>query len=233
MWEAPFRDRVHAGQQLAAALARLGADQPIVLGLPRGGVPVAAEVARRLDAPLDVLLVRKIGAPAQPEFAVGAIADGVRFLDEGLIARLGIPTSAVERVVAVESGELARRQTLYRGARPPLPVRDRTVIVIDDGLATGATARAAIRSLRARGPARIVFAAPVGAPDSVARLRAEADEVICLLTPDDFRAVGMWYRDFSPTTDQEVIRLLDEAAARTGLRSGPNDEHVAGSPLED
>lgn len=230
--EPRFRDRGDAGERLAAVLQRLRPERPVVLGLPRGGIPVAAVVARRLEAPLDVLLVRKIGAPAQPEFAVGAVADGVQWLDEPTIRRLAIPMAAIERIVTAETEELERRQRTYRGARPPVDVRGRTAVVVDDGLATGATARAAIRSLRRRGPARIVFAVPVGAPDSLARLRAEADEVVCLVAPAEFRAVGMWYRDFSPTSDAEVIALLDEAAKRAPSAAGPDDQHVAGGPFE-
>jgi putative phosphoribosyl transferase len=214
-----FRDRHDAGRQLAVALERFRADRPVVVGLPRGGVPVAAEVARALDAPLDVLIVRKVGAPSQPEFAIGAMGEGVVKLDQALIRRLGISFDDVHAVVARERLELDRRIRVYRAVRDPVDVTGRTVIVVDDGLATGLTARAAIEVLRRRRPSRVVFAAPVCAPDSAQRLADVADEVACLRQPGDFRAVGLWYRDFSPTSDAEVVALLEEASVATGSRA--------------
>jgi putative phosphoribosyl transferase len=209
-----FRDRHDAGRRLAGLLERYRQEQPIVLGLPRGGVVVAHEVSQALNAPLDVLVVRKLGVPGAEEFAMGAIAAESILLDRELIARLGIPPTAVREALRREGQELERREHAYRGARPPLPVAGRTVIVVDDGLATGATAQAAVRSLRARGPSRIVFAAPICSPDGAAALRALADEVECLECPPEMQAVGMWYRDFTPTTDAEVVRCLREPDAR-------------------
>ncbi len=214
-----FRDRHDAGRQLAVALERFRADRPVVLGLPRGGVPVAAEVARALDAPLDVLVVRKIGVPWQPEFAIGAMGEGVVKLDQALIRRMGISFDDVHEVVDRESRELERRIRVYRAVRAPIEVTDRPVIVVDDGLATGFTARAAIEVLRRHRPSRVVFAAPVCAPDSARRLAGVVDEVVCLRQPGDFRAVGRWYRDFSPTAEAEVVALLEEASAATGGRA--------------
>lgn len=207
-----FADRIDAGRRLADQLHHLAPSHPVVLGLPRGGVPVAREVAAALHAPLDVLVVRKLGAPMQPELALGAIAaDGV-VMDWRLAEQVGVSREEVERIAAREREELARRERRYRGDRPPPPVAGRTVIVVDDGLATGATAEAAVRSLRGRQPARIVMAVPVGSPSAVARLAAVADEVVCLDTPDWFMAVGQFYRDFSPTSDAEVEACLASSA---------------------
>jgi len=207
-----YRDRATAGRLLAQRLADYrGRTDVIVLALPRGGVPVAAEVARELGAPLDVFLVRKLGVPAHPELAMGAIAEGgVRVLSDDVIRELGIPERAIEQVAARELIELERRERQYRGARETPDVRNRIVIIIDDGLATGATMEAAVLALRERHPARVIAAAPVGAPESTARLRNVADDVICLQTPDPFSAVGLWYEDFSQTSDEEVRQLLDE-----------------------
>lgn len=207
-----FRDRREAGRQLGEALAGLRGEHPLVLGLPRGGVPVAAEVARTLDAPLDVIVVRKIGAPAQPEFAVGALARDVLHLDEHTLAELGLGERDLEAVIREESEELARREQLYRGDRPPLEVHDRTVVLVDDGLATGQTAMAALTVLRRLGARRLVLAIPVGGPDTRARMLGLADDVLCLSCPTDFRAVSQGYRDFSPTTDAEVLSCLQAAA---------------------
>ncbi len=205
-----FRDRREAGGILGRGLSHYACRADVlVLGLPRGGVPVAAEVARVLGAPLDVLIVRKLGAPGQDELAIGAIAEGgVRVLNRRLLADLGIDQRAVDRVVAREEAELRRRVKLYRGLRRPLPVESRTVIVVDDGVATGATMRAGLQALRARGASRLVAAAPVGAADSVEALRKDADEVVVLETPEWFRAVGQWYEDFRPTSDDEVRACL-------------------------
>jgi predicted phosphoribosyltransferase len=213
----PFRDRRDAGRRLAGLLERYRQDRPIVLGLPRGGVVVGHEVATALDAPLDVLVVRKLGVPGAEEFAMGAIAAEAVLLDQELIARLNISPAAVREALRREGLELERRERAYRGARPPLPVAGRTVIVVDDGLATGATAQAAVRSLRARGPSRIVFAAPICSPDGAAALRAVADAVECLECPPEMQAVGLWYQDFTATTDAEVVRCL----------RGPDDRRVS------
>jgi putative phosphoribosyl transferase len=205
-----FRDRVHAGRELAGLLAHY-AHRPdvIVLGLPRGGMPVAAEVARALGVPFDVFLVRKLGVPGHEELAFGAIAQGgVQVLNNSLIADLDLPPSAVEHVAARERTELERRDELYRGGRPFPILHDRTVILIDDGLATGATMEAAVIALRRLDPARVVVAAPVGARETCDRLSGIGDEVVCAATPAPFDAVGLWYEDYSQTTDEEVRALL-------------------------
>jgi putative phosphoribosyl transferase len=205
-----FRDRADAGRVLAGALRHLaGRDDVIVLGLPRGGVPVASEVARELGAPLDVLLVRKLGVPGHAELAMGAIATGgVRVLNPSVIEPLHIPPEDLERVTAREAVELARREQAYRPGRPPLDLAGRVVVVVDDGLATGSTMRAAVAALRALGPARIVVAVPVGSRDTCDDLAAEADQVVCVRAPAGFRAVGEWYEDFSETTDEHIRALL-------------------------
>lgn len=210
-----FADRLAAGRRLATALAAYkGQGDVVVLGLPRGGVPVAYEVARALGAPLDVFLVRKLGVPGHEELAMGAIASGgVRVLNEDVLEGLRIPPRVVEDVTDIEAAELERRERAYRGGRPPLDVRGRVVIVVDDGLATGSTMRAAVAALRRLEPARIVVAVPTGASETCAMLRDEADEVVCLTTPDPFHAVGLWYDDFRPTTDDQVRALLAESAA--------------------
>ena len=215
MSERVFRDRREAGKLLARALAHYaGRKDVVVLGLPRGGVPVAAEVARTLGAPLDVLIVRKLGAPGQDELAIGAIAEGgVRVLNQGLVENLGLTRWDIDQLAQSEERELERRVQIYRGGRDPLPVADRTVIVVDDGIATGATMRAGLQSLRARGATLVVAAAPVGAADSVDALREDADEVVVLETPAWFRAVGQWYENFGQTTDEEVRACLEEEAA--------------------
>jgi putative phosphoribosyl transferase len=209
-----FRDRSDAGRQLADQLIAF-ADQPDlrVLALPRGGVPVAFEIARRLHAPLDVWVVRKLGAPEIPELAIGAIAPGgIELLSTDIIERLRISPQVVEAIAAREYAELDRRERAYRGDRPPVEVSGKTVIVVDDGLATGATMRAAIASLRQRNPARIVVAVPVAALPVCAQLRQEGSEVVCLSTPIDLDAVGQWYEDFTQTSDEEVRDLLLRAA---------------------
>jgi putative phosphoribosyl transferase len=205
-----FADRAEAGRALAARLAvHAGRDDVVVLGLPRGGVPVAAEVARALRAPLDVLLVRKLGLPIQPELAMGAIAEGgVVLFNEDVLASGAPSPAAIDRVLVTEARELDRRVTLYRGGRPPLPVEARTAIVVDDGLATGATMEAAVQAVRARGAARVVVAVPVATEDACDRLRRVADEVVAARTPSPFYAVGAWYEDFEQTDDAEVIALL-------------------------
>jgi putative phosphoribosyl transferase len=212
-----FRDRSDAGRQLAEQLASF-ADQPDVrvLALPRGGVPVAFEIARRLHAPLDVWVVRKLGAPEIPELAIGAIAPGgIELLSADIIQRLHISPQVVEAIAAREYAELDRREKAYRGDRPPVEVSGKTVIVVDDGLATGATMRAAIASLRQRSPVRIVVAVPVAALMVCAQLRQEGSEVVCVATRTDLDAVGQWYEDFTQTSDEEVCDLLLRAARLT------------------
>jgi len=211
-----FRDRTEAGRLLAGKLMKY-ANRPdvLVLALPRGGVPVAYEAARALHAPLDVFLVRKLGLPGHEELAMGAIATGgVRVLNEDVVRGLGIPGEVIDAVAAEEQEEMGRRERAYRGGRPAPEVRGRTVILIDDGLATGSTMRAAVAALRRQGPARIVVAVPVGAVETCAEFQDEADEAICARTPEPFRAVGLWYDDFSQTTDEEVHDLLERSAQK-------------------
>jgi putative phosphoribosyl transferase len=208
-----FSNRRDAGRRLAALLLPLAAEQPVVIGLPRGGVPVAEEVALALGAPLEVLAVRKIGAPGNPEYGIGAIAeDGTRLLDLGAVAALGVEDDALEEIIARESAELRRRVEAYRGDRPPLSLRGRTVIVVDDGVATGVTDTAALRAARRRDPRRLVLAVPVCAPDSAVRLRQEADELVCLIEPEQLYGVGQWYVDFTQVSDAEVLATLARAA---------------------
>ncbi len=208
-----YRDRRAAGVALAQALPALAGEHPVVLGLPRGGVPVAYEVARALHAPLDVLLVRKVGAPGNAEFGIGAIAEGgVLVLDRATIGSLLISLDELERSVERARAELAARLARYRRGRPAVDLHGRTAIVVDDGLATGGTASAALRAVRERGARRVVLAVPVGSRQAVERLRPEADEVVCLETPADFRAVGAWYRDFGQTSDAVVADLLERGA---------------------
>ena len=205
-----FRDRADAGRRLAEKLTSY-ADRSdvLVLALPRGGVPVGFEVARALGAPLDVFLVRKLGVPGYEELAMGAVATGgVRVLNDEIVRGLGISEHAIDAVVARELQELARRKRLYRDARPPPNIGGGTVILVDDGLATGATMRAAIQALRQQEPRRIVVAVPTASPDTCEALKAEADDVICAMTPEPFVAVGHWYDDFRQTTDDEVRDLL-------------------------
>ncbi|THA77260.1 phosphoribosyltransferase family protein [Streptomyces sp. A0592] len=209
-----FTDRADAGERLAEAVRHLEGDRPVVLGLPRGGVPVAFPVARALGAPLDVIVVRKLGVPHHRELGFGAIGEGgVRVISEDIVRISGVTQQDLAAVEHAEEAELARRARRFRGNRPRVPLDGRTVIVVDDGIATGATAAAACRVVRAQGAARVVLAVPVAAPDAVARLRGETDEVVCLSAPRAFRAVGEWYRDFSQTADEEVVSLLARAAA--------------------
>jgi len=211
-----FVDRRHAGRLLAAQLQPFASERPVVVALPRGGVPVGFEVARLLQAPLEVLAVRKLGAPGNPEFGVGAISeDGNAVLDTETARRVGMTQELLDLTVAREVRELRRRVARYRDGRTPLDVRGRTVIVVDDGLATGLTDLAAVRALRARGAERIVVAVPVGARESVALLAEEADEIVCHSIPHDFLGVGRWYRDFSPVADEEVLALLAAASDQT------------------
>jgi putative phosphoribosyl transferase len=213
-----YRNRLEAGEILADHVAErlapgdAAAPPPVVLGLPRGGVPVAAPVAARLHAPLDVLTVRKIGTPHHEELAIGAVASGgLRVLNDELIAHLGVSAPVVEERTNLARRELEQREARLRGDRPPVPLAGRTVVVVDDGLATGATMRAAVGAVRSAGAKTVVVAVPVGAPDSCAELEALADEVVCPLRPVEFSAVGQWYDDFSATTDSEVVRLLGAA----------------------
>lgn len=211
-----FANRAEAGRLLAGKLTRFARDgSPLLLALPRGGVPVAAVVAEELGLPFDLLIVRKLGVPGHEEYAMGAIAaGGVMVLDHRVIAQLGIQLENVERVIHRENRELTRREELYRGNRPPPEVAGRTVIVVDDGIATGSTMSAAIELLRKRKAGRIVVAVPVAPHDTIRRLRGEADEVIVLLEPADFMAVGRWYVDFSQTSDEDVRRLMADQQSR-------------------
>lgn len=204
-----FRDREEAGRQLASRLLHHAGSAPAVLALPRGGVPVAAQIAAALDAPLEVLVARKVGAPHQPELGIGAVAEGgVRIRSDDTLAVLGISKAAFEALAEREETELRRRVERYRGPRPFPLLAGRTAILVDDGLATGVTARAGLRSIRQARVARLVLAVPVAPPATLAELREEADELVCLLAPDPFGAVGYWYRDFHPVSDGEVLDLL-------------------------
>ena len=206
----PYRDRADAGRVLAGMLsAYANREDVLVLALPRGGVPVGHEVAQALRAPLDVFLVRKLGVPGQEELGMGALASGgVRVLNDAVLRSLDIPPDVVKAVTARERNELERRERLYRDDLPPPNVSGRTVILVDDGLATGSTMRAAVTALRRQGPARIVVAVPAAATATCNELRAEADEVVCPATPEPFYSVGAWYEDFAQTTDQQVHDLL-------------------------
>jgi putative phosphoribosyl transferase len=213
-----FRDRAEAGQRLAQLLAAF-ADRPdvFVLALPRGGVPVAFTVAQALHAPLDVLVVRKLGLPGQEELAMGAIAaGGVRVLNDEVVDGLRVPDTTIDRVTAREQAELERRERVYRGGRPAPVLRDQTVILVDDGLATGTTMRAAIAAVRAQRPARLVVAIPVAAAESLAALRPLVDALVWVIAPEPFYALGLWYEDFAPTTDAEVCALLARGACAPG-----------------
>jgi len=228
-----FRDRSDAGRQLAARLMSFRASDPVVLALPRGGVPVGAEIARALDAPLDIVLVRKIGVPFQPELALGAIVDGEEpelVVDTQLMAMLAIPESYVQEQRERQLQEIERRRRSYLEGRPPIAVAGRTVIVVDDGIATGSTMRAALRAIRRRQPARLVLAVPVAPPETIAALRGEVDEIVCLSTPEFFGAIGEFYADFRQLGDAEVIALLrartSEATAADGA---PQRTHGSGA----
>jgi len=212
-----FQDRTEAGRQLAARLEPYaGRDDVLVLGLPRGGVPVAFEIAMALDAPLDVFIVRKLGLPGHEEFGIGAIASGdVRVVDEAVLRAYDVDPDTLARITARERLELERRERLYRDDRAFPAIEDKVVILVDDGLATGSTMRAAIAALREKHPSKIVVAVPVGARESCTAMARLVEEVVCLETPDPFYAVGLWYEDFEQTDDAEVHELLERAAART------------------
>ena len=223
-----FRDRADAGQKLLTLLgAYQGRPDLLVLGLPRGGIPVAYEVARGLGAPLDVFVVRKLGVPGQEELAMGAIATGgVRVVNRDVVNALGLDDAVIDRAAAEETRELERRERSYRGDRPQPAVAGRTVILVDDGLATGSTMRAAVAALRAQKPARIVVAVPVAAPSTCHEFRREVDQIVCFATPEPFMAVGRFYDDFSQTTDEEVReRLASAPAASAGEPARPGGHH--------
>jgi putative phosphoribosyl transferase len=224
-----YRDRFEAGAVLAGRLSGLaGRPDLLVLALPRGGVPVAFEVARRLGAELDAFVVRKLGVPGQEQLAMGAIASGgIRVLNESVIGALGIDQETIEAVAAKEQRELERREKLFRGDSPPPQIEDRTVVLVDDGLATGSTMLAAVRALRQQSPARVIVAVPVAAPETCEMMEAEADDVVCAATPEPFHAVGLWYEDFEQTSDEEVRELLERAQERRDPRAqGAGDVRV-------
>ncbi len=211
-----FRDRIEAGTVLAKSLGAYRGRGTLVLGIPRGGVVVAAEIARLLEAELDVVVARKLGAPGQPELAIGAVtADGGRFLNDDMLHALQISPSYLDAVTRVQMTEAQHRETWLRNLRPAAPIAGRTVILVDDGLATGATMHAAARALRQRGPARLVAAVPVGTPDACEALRSDVDEVVCPLQPESFGAVGLYYEHFEPVEDEQVRELLEATRGAT------------------
>jgi putative phosphoribosyl transferase len=225
-----FTDRADAGRRLAGKLAHLKDRRPIVLALPRGGVAVGFEIARALDAPLDVVLVRKIGVPWQPELALGAVSDGAEaetFIDAALAKELPLPPRYVEEETARQLEEIERRRGIYCAGRPPLDIKGRTAILVDDGIATGATMRVALRAARRRAPARLVLAVPVAPPETLAELGEEADEAVCLDTPYMLGAIGFYYRDFHQMSDAEVTELLARAPQPTAPEAG---DGAAGKP---
>jgi putative phosphoribosyl transferase len=206
-----FVDRQEAGRQLAEALSHLKGEDVVVLGIPRGGVVVAAEVARAHGWPLDTVIPRKVRAPGNPELGLGAIAPGVRVLDERMLEMLGVSESYLEREIAEEELEIERRSEAYRRGRPAVDVKDKVAVVVDDGIATGGTATAAVRWAKAEGARKVILAVPVAPTEGVRNLSREADEVVSLETPEPFYAVGQWYQEFPQTSDQEVVQILDEA----------------------
>lgn len=213
-----FLDRQDAGRRLAAALTRYRGEDPVVLALPRGGVPVGFEVARALGAPLDIVVVRKLGAPDQPELGIGAVVDGdapQAVVNAEIVEALGVPEAYLRAETDRQVREIRRREARYRGGRPRVPIEGRTAIVVDDGIATGSSVRAAVRGLRRAGPRRLVLAVPVAPPDTVEALRVEVDDLVCLETPEPFFAVGHHYADFSQQSDEEVVALLDRARGPT------------------
>lgn len=217
----PFKDRRDAGRRLAGKLSRFKDERPVVFALPRGGVPVGYEISRCLEAPLDVFVSRKLGAPGQPEFGIGAVATGgVRVLNEDVVGRLGIPADYIEYITARETAEVERRLRYFRGERPEPDVGGRTAILVDDGLATGVTARAAVEALRLRGPGRLVLAAPVCAAQTAGLFRSMVDELVCLESPSNLGAIGFWYRNFEQTSDEEVVELLERARSERAAGDG-------------
>lgn len=221
-----FADRIEAGRLLAEKLQRFAGEDTVVVGLPRGGVPVALEVARALDAPLDVIVVRKLGVPFQPELAMGAVGEGgVRVIDPEVVRQAGVSAPDLAEVQTREQTELERRTRRFRDRHPRITLAGRTVIVIDDGIATGSTARAACRVVRAQEAGKVVLAAPVASPRTAAALREDADEVICLETPEGFMAIGQFYADFSQTTDDEVVAMLDQAPPRARAETPERSGH--------
>ncbi|MFH0902906.1 MAG: phosphoribosyltransferase family protein [Pseudomonadota bacterium] len=210
-----FRNREDAGRKLAPLVEKYHDDRPIVVALPRGGVVVGEEIARAIEVPLEILVVRKIGAPLQPELGMGAVAEGnVRLFDSRVVDEVGASNEDIERIVAEENAEVARRVRRYRRGRPPRDLTARTVLLVDDGIATGGTARAAIRALRTLGAGRVIVAVPVAAAETIGHIAAEADEVVCLATPQSLWAIGYWYDDFGQVSDQEVVELLERARQR-------------------
>lgn len=207
-----FRDREDAGRQLAERLIRYRYEDPVVLALPRGGVPVGAEISRALDAPLDVIIARKLGAPGQPELAIGAVAPGnVKLINERVVRLLGIPENWIEHAAEEELAEVRRRMRRFRAGRPAPVLRDRSVILVDDGIATGMTAMAAIQAVSAENPRKVILAVPVCARETAEKLSEKIDALVCLEIPDDLWAIGLWYRDFHQIPDKEVVDLLEEA----------------------
>jgi putative phosphoribosyl transferase len=206
-----FEDRLDAGHRLAGALERFASEDVVVLGVPRGGVEVAAEVASARGWPLDIVIPRKVRAPFNPELGLGAIAPGVRVLDESMVRSLGVSENYLEEEIRLEEEEIRRRTEAYRKGRPPVEVEGRVAVVVDDGVATGGTAAAALRWARAQGASRVVLAVPVAPREAIMRLSKEADEVVCLDSPEPFFAVGQWYRQFPQTSDDEVVRLLERS----------------------
>jgi len=227
-----FTDRKAAGRELAAALMRFKAESPVVLAVPRGGVPVAYEVARALEAPLDIIVARKLGAPGHHELGLGAIVDGDHpqsVLNEDIIRELGVSAQYIQTEIETELKEIRRRQTAYRKGRPAAEVAGRTVIVIDDGIATGGSIRAALRGVKRMGPGKLVLAVPVAPPETIAAMGGEADEIVCLEAPEYFMAIGEFYDDFRQTRDDEVIELLEAASRRSAGAPGPiADSHRHG-----
>lgn len=221
-----FADRVEAGQKLASVLEELKLDHPVILALPRGGLPLAAEVARTLNAPLDLVLVKKIGVPLQPEVAAAAVVDGTNpevVINENVARMAGLNHETIQSLAEVQLGEIERRRKLYLAGRPHPSVKDKTVIIVDDGVATGATASAAIRAIKRKKPARLIIAIAVAPKDTIARLESEGAEVVCLFTPDTFHSVGAYYRSFPQVSDKEVIALLDDTRDLGNDRLGLNN----------
>lgn len=225
-----FKDRKQAGKQLGAALLKYKGENPVILAIPRGGVPVAYEAAIALDAPLDIVVVRKLGAPGQPELGIGAVVDGDHpqgVLNEEIMAELEVSQDYLDREVARQLKEIRRRQEAYRGGRGPQQLEGRTVIVIDDGIATGGSMRAALRGVRRSNPKRLVMAVPVAPQETIESLRPELDDVVCLSTPEFFAAIGEFYEDFRQTSDKEVTELLDAAQRRVAGAAQATPSHAA------